>query len=85
MLTDGNDRFNITQALEVTKAITNVNATDLGCSEQVIPSINIEIAAAKDKAYLVVQVETEIIGSLSEALGNLCPGLKTRTGRNKYI
>ena len=85
MLTEGHQKYNLTKGREVTEALTEVNAIDLKCSEQDVNSLNSTLNAAKDKARLIVQVETEIAGSVSEALNNLYPGQKTRTGGNKHV
>ena len=79
MLTKGTENYDTSRALELTKAITNTTATDLGCSEQDVTSLTRELEAAKDKATLVVKLETETAGSLSEALAKLCPASTTPT------
>ena len=86
MLAMKSGKYDTTKALEVTEAITNVNAKDLQCSEQDVASLIGELDAAKDKASVVVTVETESAASVSEALANLCPAsttpTSTSTGRN---
>ena len=79
MLTEGGQKYNPTKAMEVTEAITNVNATDLGCSEQDLTLLLGQIDEAKDKASLVVAAETETADSVTEALADLCPASTTPT------
>ena len=86
MLTEGSKKYNTSKAMEVTKEITDLNVTDLGCSEQEFTSLEKELDEAMKKATLVVKVETETADSVSEALAKLCPASTTpaspRTGVN---
>ena len=86
MLTEGSKKYNTSKAMEVTKEITDLNVTDLGCSEQEFTSLEKELDEAMKKATLVVKVETDTADSVSEALAKLCPASTTpaspRTGVN---
>ena len=72
MLIDGSDAYNISKSLEVTKALSEINISDLGCSEEEITSIDSEVKAAKESVSIVLEILTKAANSLSGALAQLC-------------